>query len=398
MIKEAVILAAGEGSRLRPFTEDASKVMLPIANKPLLEYVVESLHKNGVNNIVMVVGYKKESIMSYFGEGYAHGVTIQYIIQEKQLGTGHALFQARNLIREDEFLVLPGDNVIDGESISKLIKISSPALIVEESNIPSKYGVIEMKKNIVKRLAEKPLTAESNIVSTGIYKFKRNVFEIIERCIKEGKNNLTDAVQYLLEKEKIYGVKGKGKWRDAVYPWNLIEMNADALKEINAETSGKIEKNVVVSGNVIIGKDTIIHPGCYIKGPVIIGEGCEIGPNVCIFPSTSIGNNAVIRPFTEIRNSIIMDGVSIGSNSLILNSVIGKGTKISSHFSTMSGNAVIEIENEFHKIDRTGAFIGGGCIIGADVVTEAGIMVGKGCNIGSQKIIGKNVPSMSRVV
>lgn len=398
MIKEAVILAAGEGNRLRPFTEDAPKVMLPIANKPLLKYVVESLHKNGVNNIIMVVGYKKESIMSYFGEGSAYGVTIQYVTQEKQLGTGHALLQAKELIMNDEFLVLPGDNIIDEKSISNLIKTSSPALIVEESNIPSKYGVIEMKKNIVKRLVEKPPTTESNIISTGIYKFKKNIFEIIEECVKEGKNNLTDAIHHLLKKEKIYGIRGSGKWRDAVYPWNLIDINADALKEINAETSGKIERNVVIRGKVIIGKDTIIHPNSYIKGPIIIGEGCEIGPHACIFPSTSIGNNVVIHPFTEIRNAMIMNGVSIGSNSLIHNSIIGKGTKISSHFSTISGNAIIEMGDEFHKVNRIGCFIGGGCVIGAQVITEAGTIVGRECIINSQKIIGKKIPSMSRVV
>lgn len=393
-----MILAAGEGSRLRPFTEDMPKVMLPVANRPILEYVIEALCENGINEIIIVVGYRKESIMSYFGAGEDWKVNIKYVTQEKQLGTGHALLRASDLIRGNEFLVLPGDNIIDKNSISKLIKSSSPVLIVEESKIPSKYGVVEMEKNIVKKLVEKPTAAESNIISTGIYKFKRNIFEMVEECIKEGKNSLTEAVQNMMERERIYTVRGNGKWKDVVYPWNLIEMNADALMEIKAEISGKIEKNVVVRGNVIIGKDTVIHPNSYIKGPVIIGEGCEIGPHACIFPSTSIGNNVVIHPFTEIRNSIIMDGVSIGSSSLVSDSVIGQGVKIFSHFSTINGRAIIKIENEFHEIVKVGAFIGSGCTIGANVVMEPGVIVGGSCNINPQKIISGNVPSMSRVV
>ncbi|RLF52886.1 MAG: nucleotidyl transferase, partial [Thermoplasmata archaeon] len=195
MIREAIILAAGEGKRLRPFTEDMPKVMLPIANKPILEYVINALAENKIDNIVIVVGYKKESIMSYFGNGSKWNINIEYAIQEKQLGTAHALLQAESFIKGNEFIVLPGDNVIDKESISRLISFSSPALIIEESEIPSKYGVIEMEENFIKKIVEKPKSAESNLISTGIYKFETNVFDLIKDCVKEGKNNLTDVVQ-----------------------------------------------------------------------------------------------------------------------------------------------------------------------------------------------------------
>ena len=118
-LMKAVILAAGEGKRLRPFTETMPKVMLPVANKPMLEYVFDAVKKSGIDEIVVVVGYKKEVIMDYFKD--YEDVTITYVTQGKQLGTAHALLQAKKYIK-DSFIVLAGDNIIDQSSISRLIK------------------------------------------------------------------------------------------------------------------------------------------------------------------------------------------------------------------------------------------------------------------------------------
>ena len=398
MIKKAVILAAGEGSRLRPFTEDTPKVMLPIANKPILEYVIEALAENNIRNIILVVGYKKESIMSYFGDGNKWNVEINYVFQEKQIGTAHALLQAKKYV-DDEFLVLPGDNIVGKECIAKLVREKENALIVEESELPSKYGVVKISDGYISQFEEKPVVAETNIISTGIYKFKPDIIDLVQQFVNEGKNNLTDVIQHLIESgEKIKGIKGNGKWKDAVYPWDLLKMNADALREISPQHAGKLEENVVIKGRVSIGEDTIIHSGCYIMGPVIIGKGCEIGPNACIFPSTSIGNNVTLYPFSEIRGAIIMDDVTMGSSSYVSKSVIGKGTKIESHFSTIAGNALIEVENEIHRVKGIGAFIGGDCEIGANVAIEAGVIIGKNCEISSHKLINKNLGSGSKVI
>ncbi len=397
-MQKAVILAAGEGKRLRPFTEDMPKVMLPIANKPILEYVIEALADNNIRNIIMVVGYKKESIMSYFGDGNKWGVEINYVFQEKQIGTAHALLQAKDYI-DDEFLVLPGDNIIDKECIAKLIKEKEKALVIEESELSSKYGVVKISDGYISQFEEKPVVAETNIISTGIYKFEPDIIDLVEQFVSEGKNNLTDVIQHIIKSgEKIKGIKGNGKWKDAVYPWDLLKMNADALREIPPQQAGKIEENVVIKGKVSIGEDSIIHSGCYIMGPVIIGKGCEIGPNACIFPSTSIGNNVTIYPFSEIRDAIIMDDVTIGSLSYISKSVIGKGTKIGSHFSTIVGNALMEVENEIHKVKEIGTFIGGDCKVDANVTIEAGVIIGKKCKISSHKLINKNLDSNSQVI
>jgi len=395
---QAVILAAGEGTRLKPFTLDMPKVMIPVGNKPILEYVVEALAKNGVTNIVMVIGYKKESILNHFGNGRKWKVNIDYAVQEKQLGTGHALLQAKEKIRSDEFILLPGDNIIDDKAISGLIKSRGNSVLIEESNIPSKYGVVEIEGNMVLKLIEKPEMAESNLISTGIYKFSREIFDLVEQNVKDGRNKLTDALQPLIEQGKLNAIKLDGMWRDAIYPWNLLELNAKVMISNSATIAGKIERNVTIKGNVVIGENSIIHSGTYIEGPVIIGEGCEIGPNACIFPSTSIGNNVVIHPFSEIRNSIIMDNTKIGSCSNVTNSVIGKGNSISSHLSVLSGDSLIKVNGDIQMVERVGAFIGGGCEIGANVVIEPGKIIGKGCKISSNKLIRENLPDGSMVM
>ena len=121
-MKQAIILAAGEGQRLRPFTVSRPKTMLSIAGKPILQYVVESLAENGIRNIVLVVGYRKEEVFDYMGSGDQFGVGITYVTQKKQLGTAHAMAQARE-VAEDEFLVLPGDNLIEAETIARFTTI-----------------------------------------------------------------------------------------------------------------------------------------------------------------------------------------------------------------------------------------------------------------------------------
>ena len=132
---KAVVLAAGEGMRLRPLTVSEPKVMIPVANRPILEHVVDALVKNDVHDIVMVVGYRKERIMSHFEDGRRFGARIEYVVQEKQLGNGHALFSARDRL-SGEFMVLSGDNIVDRRAVGDLLKAGScpSALVVESEN------------------------------------------------------------------------------------------------------------------------------------------------------------------------------------------------------------------------------------------------------------------------
>jgi len=393
---KAVILAAGEGKRLRPFTETMPKVMLPVANKPVLEYVFDAVKNCGIDEIIVVVGYKKEVIMEYF-KNYKD-IKITYVIQDKQLGTAHALLQAKNKL-DDSFIVLSGDNIIDQNSISKLIKDNSEyTILIKEHPHPSKYGVVFVEKTILKELVEKPKEELGKFISTGIYKLPYKAFEEIEELRSQGIYTLSAVIQSTVEKNKAINTILADLWMDIVYPWDLISVNETMIHHIPSSTSGVVEKGVTIKGTVSIGKDTTIYSGCYIVGPVVIGSGCEIGPNTCIFPSTIIGNNSSIRPFCEIRNTIIMEDVHINSNSYLSHSIVAKGNIIRNNFSTITGEATIETEDEFKKLKNIGTMIGEDCTIGSNVVVEPGIIIGRRCKIDPLKKISKNIPSESKVM
>jgi len=393
---KAVILAAGEGKRLRPFTETMPKVMLPVANKPILEYVFDAVKNCGIEEIIVVVGYKKEVIMEYF-KNYKD-IKITYVVQEKQLGTAHALLQAKNNLN-DSFIVLSGDNIIDRNSISKLMKGKTEySILIKEHSHPSKYGVVLVEKNILKELVEKPKEEFGKFISTGIYKLPYKAFDEIEELTSQGIYTLSSVIQSIVDKEKTINTILADVWMDIVYPWDLISVNETMINHFPASTSGIIEKGVTMKGAVAVGKDTTIYSGCYIVGPVVIGSGCEIGPNACIFPSTIIGDNSSIRPFCEIRNSIIMEDVHINSNSFISHSIVAKGNRIGNTFSSITGKATIETEDEFKKIENIGTMIGEDCTIGSNVVIEPGIIIGRRCRIDSLKKISKNIPSESKVM
>ena len=391
-IEQAVILAAGEGQRLRPFTVLKPKVMIPIANKPILQYVVEALAVNGVRHIVMVVGYRKEQVQDYFGSGEKLGVKIDYIIQKQQLGTAHALMQARDMVG-DSFLALPGDNIIKPDTIAQLIEAKPSIILVKKQENISKYGVVIARKGIVEEIVEKPQEATSKLVNTGIYALDRGIFEFIETEV-ELPMVLKDVIARGYE---IAAQETDDTWLDAVYPWDILRLNDIALGAISLSVAGTVEKGVTMKGTVCVGKGTVIRAGCYLVGPLIIGENAEIGPHACIFPATSIGDQVTISPFSQIRNSAIGNGVHIGPGSILEDSIIDRGSVIGGHFSAFSGEAVIEVEGEYHKV-HTGAVAGEHCAIEDNVIARPGVVLGNHSRVNALKLLSGKISDGSLVV
>jgi UDP-N-acetylglucosamine diphosphorylase/glucosamine-1-phosphate N-acetyltransferase len=401
---KAVILAAGEGLRCRPLTLTRSKVMLPVANKPILEYVIRALSKNDIKDIIIIVGYKKERIMDHFGNGKDLAVNISYIDQDAQLGTAHAIRLAEPLVGE-KFMVLNGDNLIDEETISELLLGDSgdiSILSVSREHITG-YGVVLLEKGKVSRIVEKPRDRISHLVNTGIYIFSSSIFGEIEKTpISEiGEYAITDTIQKMIEKGmNITNITTRRTWIDAVHSWDLLKANSILLGKIEEmKASGSIEKGAVIIGNVSIGDNSVIRSGSYIVGPVIIGKNCNIGPNTTILPSTAVGDNCSINSFTEIENSIIMNDTRIGAGSYISNSIIGSNNIISSHFVTEVGKDLnIEMKGILHHADELGSVAGDNNIIGHAVLVLAGKMISTGCRVDSGVRILKNIPQDSMVV
>ena len=391
-MRQAVILAAGEGQRLRPFTANRPKVMLPIADKPILQYVIEALAQKGIRDIVMVVGYHKEQVLDYFGAGEPFGVDLTYVTQERQLGTAHALAQVKGAIKES-FLVLPGDNLISAETIDRFDAIKPEALLVKKVDNPMRYGVVAVQRGMVSEIIEKPEEAASNLVSTGIYAFSQAVFDFIKPQL-----DLPDVVNMMISQgQKIQAVETGGTWLDAIYPWDILNLNAAILQQAKASSSGTIETGVSIKGEVSIGGGTVIRANSYITGPAVIGDGCDIGPGVCIFPATSIGSNVVVAPFTQIKNSVIGSDVNIGPGSIVEDSVIDNSCDIKGQFSACCGKEEVAVNHQRHTVSF-GAMLGEGCVLGNNVVAQPGVIVGNYSQIRSLKLISGMLPDRSLVV
>jgi UDP-N-acetylglucosamine diphosphorylase/glucosamine-1-phosphate N-acetyltransferase len=391
-MKQAVILAAGEGLRLWPFTVNKPKSMLFVAGKPIIQYVIEALAENGIRELIVIEGYKKEYLLDFIGDGSRFGVSVQFIDQKQQLGTAHALAHASGST-DEEFLVVSGSKLIMPDTINHLIQLKPPAILVRRNPDPGRYGVVSIKNGKLTGITEKPTHPESNIINTGIYTFTKGIFGYIGQEL-----GIPDVLNTMLQRgEEILALDSQGTWLDVVYPWDILDLNSILLGNLNCAQGGMVESGVTLKGPVWVGKNSHILSNCYVEGPVFIGEGCKIGPNSCIFPSTSIADNVVICPFSEIRNSVIEDDVIISSGTIIQDSVVDKGCLIGSHFSACSEDTEIVINNELHKT-RMGAMIGEGCKIGNSVTSQAGTIVGNYCQINSHNLISGKIPDRSQVV
>jgi UDP-N-acetylglucosamine diphosphorylase / glucose-1-phosphate thymidylyltransferase / UDP-N-acetylgalactosamine diphosphorylase / glucosamine-1-phosphate N-acetyltransferase / galactosamine-1-phosphate N-acetyltransferase len=378
---QAVILAAGEGKRVRPLTKSRPKGLIPVANRPIIEYAIHALHQAGIWDIVVVVGYRREQVTRFLNE---LDPSIRVVVQDKQLGTAHALLCARSLIR-DNFLLLPGDNYIDPLSVRKIAAIEN-AMLVKEHPSPSNFGVVSMRDGYVTGIIEKPEHAPSFTVSTGIFHLTKEVFEYIKD------NDITDVIDCMIRDGIHIKALEALDWQDALYPWDLIKMNQRLLCGVTPEKNGTIHKSVIIQGPVSIGKDVNIGPYTVITGPVSIGRDTVIGSHCVIQPDTSIGPRGKIESFSLIGNSLIMDDVSIGSHSRVISGVIGEGSRLSDHSVVRSVESTIEIEGSLLKAEF-GAIIGDQVAMNPFCTTQ-GSVIGNGVTIGQEmrKIQGMVIP------
>src|SRR5205809_1136987 len=258
---KAVILAAGEGARMGPFTASVPKVMIPVGNRPLLESAVQALVENGVRDLVFVVGYRRERIQSHFQDGKSFHARITYVTQQKQLGTAHGVSEARPHL-EGPFLVLNGSNMVDGRFVEDLLgSDGKPAVLITQSERPRSYGVVTVEgKNLV-GITEKPTEVISNLINTGAYALDERIFEEIDRLAKVGKHDLPSAVSALAQRTPVLALRTEGTWVDALYPWDLLRLNATALKAAPEVRAGTIEPAVTIRGRVSIGDGCVSRSG-----------------------------------------------------------------------------------------------------------------------------------------
>lgn len=388
---KAVVLAAGQGTRMGPLTRNTPKVMLPIANKPLLYHVIKSANDAGIRDFVLVVGYGEQIIKEYFKDGSDMGVRIEYIHQEKQLGTADAVGSVESMV-DESFLVLNGDIIVSSSHIKKLIGCRSDAVLTARHvDNPCEYGVLEVRDERVLRIIEKPANPPTNLANAGIYVFPLSIFDAIHRTPLSVRKEyeITDSLQMLIDEGKDVGFLAlRDKWMDIGKPWELLEANEYFLSNLQPGIKGEVEPFATLKGSISVGEGTIIRNGAYIVGPVIIGNDCDIGPNCYIRPGTSIGDNVHIGNAVEIKNSIIMKGTHIGHLSYVGDSIIGErcnfgaGTKVAN---LRHDGRTIRVMLKGKLMDSGRRKLG--TIMGDDVHTGINSMINVGAVIESKAMI-----------
>ncbi|WP_276248639.1 glucose-1-phosphate thymidylyltransferase [Haladaptatus sp. YSMS36] len=335
---KGIILSGGQGTRLRPITHTGPKQLVPVANKPVLQYAVEDLRDAGVTEIGVVLGnLGREEIQQFLGNGSEFGVDITYIVQGNPLGLAHAAGCARNFVGDDDFVMYLGDNILN-RGTSDLIgsfedgKFSAGIALQEVDN-PQQFGVAELDDDgTVTRLIEKPDDPPSNLALIGIYVFSSEVFDVIEQLEPScrGELEITDAIQGLLDSGKdIDSHVVQGWWKDTGKPEDILEANRLVLEERHGTQEGTIEAGAETMGHIDLQETSVIEDGAVVRGPVSIGSNTVIKSGAYLGPYTSIGPNSIIEN-THIENSVVIGESEITSNGEVVDSLIGKGATIGS--------------------------------------------------------------------
>jgi bifunctional UDP-N-acetylglucosamine pyrophosphorylase/glucosamine-1-phosphate N-acetyltransferase len=409
---KAVILAAGEGTRLKPITSSIPKPMIPLAGKPLLEHNLLGLKEAGIKEVMLIVGYKKEIIKEYFNDGKeTFGISISYKTQKEYLGTAHATGYAESFVKDEAFLMMYGDLLVDPIIFKNAIKtyqenkVKGLISLLEVDN-PQNYGIISLNsQNIVEKITEKPSLELDlgNLANAGIYIFDPLIFQAIERTglSKRNEYELTESMEIMIEEldGPIYGYRIEDSyWNDIGLPWQVLDANKYLLDKLKRNVQGEMEKNVSIEGEVIIGENTIVKSGSYIQGPCYIGKNNLIGPNAYIRPGTSIQDNCHIG-ISEVKNTIVFSNSNIPhfnyfGDSIICDNVnFGAGTKVA-NLRLDNRNISVQIKGKLVDSGRRklGTFVGSNVKTGINVSIMCGKKIGENAQIGAQTIVLEDVP------
>lgn len=390
---KAVILAAGVGERMKPLSHTHPKVLLPVAGKPVLDHVLESLKGAEIEDITLVVGYLKEAIKGRYGDGSDYGLNISYVEQPEQQGTADAV----SFTDFDEtFVVLNGDVYCDVESLEHTIERHNSEEAIATLGTyrvenAASYGTIKTKNGKVEKVVEKPEETTNQLINAGVYVFEPEIYEAIEKTplSERDEKEITTSIEILIDEGKLVNSNELDSWVHVGRPWDLLVANERALKNMEHRQNGDIEEGAHIDDNVTIEKDARIRAGAYIEGPAYIGRGSDIGPNCYIRPHTSVGEEVRIGNAVEVKNSIILDGTHAAHHTYIGDSVIGEncnfgaGTKIG-NLRLDAGNVIMSLREELFDTGRRKL----GAVLGDGVQTGINSMVNPGVKMGPESAIG----------
>jgi mannose-1-phosphate guanylyltransferase len=323
---KAVVLVGGEGTRLRPLTYLTVKAMVPVLNKPFLEYTIRHLSHHNIKEIILAIGYKPDRITEYFSDEKPFGAKLVYSIETEPLGTAGAVKNAQSSI-DDRIFVMNGDIFTDLDITdmlkfhdNKSAKVTIALTPVED---PTRFGVVETDSNQrVTRFVEKPRREEvtSNMINAGLYIIEREVLERIpkgQRCMFEHSIFPT----LVNEREPVYGYITDSYWMDTGTPEKYLELNSDLLHGKSAQVDFK-------TADIRVDKQSTIHTKSRLVGPILIDENCDIGEDVELKGPVVMGTGCRILKGAIIENSILWQNVTVGRESALKDCIVANNSRI----------------------------------------------------------------------
>jgi len=317
---QAVVLAAGEGTRMRPLTENTPKPMLPVADRPLVAHTADTAIAAGAEELIFVVGYEADAVREFFGDSY-NGVPVEFAVQEEQLGTADAVNAAREYL-DGPFAVLNGDNLYDEASLAELFD-AAPSIAAYGVPDPSNYGVLSTDGDRVTAIIEKPADPPTQLANAGAYVFPAEAREWLDVEMSErGEREITDVVTQVIEAYDVTAVE-VDRWLDVGRPWELLEANEWKVGEVTRRIDGKVRGDADLRGDVVVEAGAVVEPGVVIEGPAIVRSGATVGPNAYIRDATVLGEDTHVGHGVEVKNSVVMADTNVPHVSYVGDSVLG---------------------------------------------------------------------------
>jgi glucose-1-phosphate thymidylyltransferase len=327
------VLSGGAGTRLRPITHTSAKQLVPVGNRPILDFGLNAIADAGIQEVGIVVGETHAEIEAYVGDGSRFGISVTYIHQPEPLGLAHAVLTAEPFLGDDPFVMYLGDNLIAGGIVDFVEQFATrrPAaqILLARVRDPERFGVAELDDvGNVRRLLEKPPEPPSDLALVGVYLFSSRVMQAARsiRPSARGELEITDAIQWMIDAgDEVHSQVIDGWWKDTGQVVDLLEANRIVLDTLETKLIGSVDADSEVQGRVVIEEGASLV-NSNVRGPATIGRGTRL-VNTFIGPYTSVGHECVLTD-CEVEHSIVLEQCTIHGILRIEDSLIGKEVEV----------------------------------------------------------------------
>ena len=345
--------------------------MVPVANRPVLEYVIESIAATDVDEILLVVGYERDRVQTHFGDGDDWDVSIRYVIQKKRLGTAHAVAQAEPHV-DGPFVVLNGDRILDATAVSDVGDAvadgdAAAAMAVTRVDQPRSYGVVTVSNGRVETVVENPrLESPSELINAGVYGFTPAVFDAIRNTepSEDGEIELPGTVNRLVDDGGVRAVPYDGPWHDVSNLWDLLPVSDVVLDRIGERIRG------TVASGAQVGDRCVLAPTASVGANAVVGGG------------TTVGANAHVAANATVTHSVVFPDATVESGAVVRDCIVGAGAVVGANATARGGTATVTVDGTLHEGVKLGAVVGDDARVGGAAVLAPGTVVGNDAVVG----------------